>query len=216
MAIAFDSAGTSFTTSSDGVFSCTQTITDNTNGILVAFVGIRTTTAAVNSAPKYAGNNMTKVIAGSAANVNQELWYLVNPPTGLGTLNGTWSATSTRKPCVMMAFTGVNTSVPFAGSNFFAGTAASGSIANVGLGAGNWEIGAFVQTAQNGTMDIGNVRGSVGDAFMQELAGDSTGGTLRWTLPSTVFTLVGAELAVDSGVAPQSNVGYRSLLGVGV
>src|SRR4051794_6575116 len=99
MAIAFDSVGTGETSAAGGTFSWTHTVVSNTNGILLAAVGQFAGTGTITGL-KFAGQNLTSILG--TTNVGDaerhELWYLLTPPTGLGTFNGTWSAAGAGDP----------------------------------------------------------------------------------------------------------------------
>lgn len=216
MAIVFDSSG--FGTGNNiTTISWTHNIVSNTNGILVAVIGNPGTANVTNLA--YAGTNLTKVIAGTETPtlLDNQAWYLLNPPTGLGTFNGTYSASNFNLCAVSMAYTGVNIATPVAGSVVAFGTlATSGSITRT-ITAGNFFVGGAYITISPGTTVIGNERGTANRSPGpdEQIGADATTGTLRWTSAvNTVYSMVAIELnaaaAVVSTTTPMLN-----LLGVG-
>ena len=210
----FDSVGTGYTTASGSVITWPHTVVSNSDGVILASLGANTTGSITSL--KFAGAALTKIIGGTngaSGGVENELWYLLNPPTGLGTFNGTYSATFGDKGGISLAYTGINQATPIFGSGITVGTAQNSGSVEVALQANNWLVGAYFVDGAPGTTGIGVERGT--PAGNGELMGaDSTGGTLEWARGSGNFTIVAAELNAAAAVA--SAVGYRSLLGVGI
>lgn len=212
MAIVFDSVGTAGAFTAAG--TAAHTINSNTNGILLAFFFMNSGTASINANPTFAGTAMTKIIAqqNSFGGVAAEAWYLLNPPTGLGTTLGTANA-GNRLDIVSLAYTGVSQVSPIAGST--SGTSSAngtiGSITSV-ISGSNWFVGASGIHTGPGTLVIGNQRGTVSVANY-DIAADSTGGTLEWDFAADNSSMVGAQLAV---AAASSTFKPSNLLNMGV
>ncbi len=222
MAIAFDSKGTGVDANNNGTIQWTHTISSNTNGIIIANFGISGVGVNINASPTYAGTAMTKIgtARNSINNVGLELWYLLSPPTGLGTFHGTWDGNSTNKAGVSMAYTGVAQTNPIVGSTTFIGTSVtSGSITRT-LAANNWFVGGLMMNSKTGTTATGNKRGTANTTFDEAMGADATGGTIRWTSASVSVGMVGAELAIfPAGIGTKliqstgtSNLGLGSTL----
>lgn len=219
MAIVFDSVGTGGDTNNNGTFTTTHNVVSNTNGILLAVVGERT--LGTITGLKFAGSDLTKVLGTDQTAASTELWYLLAPSTGLGTLNGTWSSANTAKNVVTIALTGVDQTTPIAGSTKeVTANVTSGSVVDISMASGAWFAGGMQTVEEPGTTSIGNERGtaSVGGLIEAEVIGaDSTGGTLRWTFPDSIrFQGLAVEVAAAAGGGGATTVGYRSLLGVGI
>lgn len=205
MPIAFDTAGSGINTTSNTVLSWTHTIGNTDLGILVAIIGCRGTPNVTNLA--YQGQNMTAVIRGTSSTVaSAALFYLVNPPTGLGTFNGTFSAANAQKLGVSMVYTGVQPVSPISGSvQGTTGTVTSGSIVRAPA-ANNWFVGGMMMGTKPGTTSTGNQRSTGTTAGNNSFGVDSTGGTLRWTSAAAgaFKAMVGAELVAFPGrLVPQ-------------
>lgn len=220
MAIAFDSAGSASDANANGTIQSTHTVVSNTNGILLAFFACDSATSSLNSSPKYNGQALTKIIAGTDTSNFQfaELWYLKAPPTGLGTLKGTWSSSLVQsKTVITSAYTGVDQTTPIPGSSLFIGTSVSSGSLTQSISANNWLVGGMQNNGTIGTVTSGNTRGTIllneYNAFV-----DNTNGTIRWTFANLDDTvMVGAEIAQVSGGGGGANVviGYKSQLGIG-
>lgn len=210
--ITFDTIGTR-SVASGSVISWAHTVaTTNNNGILV--VGFLANGTANATSVKYAGTAMTKIIAGTqVANINEaELWYLLNPPSGLGTINGTYSVNSLPEIDGMsVSYFGVDQVTPILGSARVLGTATNnGSVTRTLANVDSFWIGINGVDNVTGSTNIGNQRGTAGGGGELMFA-DSLGGTLRWANSNAAsnWTLLGAEMAA----APR--IGMRKLLGVG-
>lgn len=201
MAIAFDSVASSGTAGFKQVVSWAHTVVSNTNGAMIVFASDNGTSNVTSL--KFAGNPLTKIIAGtSSGNPTGEMWYMVNPPIGLGTFNGTWSVMNNDdKSVVSMAYTGVNSATPIAGSVSILGTSVnSGSVTRT-IGLNNLFVGGITLSGRPGTTSVGNERGTFSPDTAQEVLGaDSTGGTIRWTHPVNNFVAQGIELNNSNGV----------------
>ncbi len=210
MAIAFDSIGTA-AFGIGTVQSSTHTVVSNTNGILFALfaTGVGAT---LQASPKYSGQAMTKVVIGTAATpLAIEMWYLLNPPTGLGTALGTWDVTSSRRETITIAYTGVNQTTPIAGSTAGSATAVtSGSVTRT-IAANSWWVGAALWSTTSGTQAIGNLRGSSFTTGWREFGADATSGTLNWTFPSTDVAMVGAEIQPPAAGISNLNLQVRQI-----
>lgn len=201
MAIAFDSVGTASNTNSNGTISWPHTLINNSNGIILAFFGGASTPGTIVNPPTFAGSAMTKLINVTNANstMAQEIWYLKNPPIGTGTFNGTWSNSTIGKRSISLAYTGINQSIPFAGSTTTSGTTGgSATLTDTTLGLNNWFVGAVIQNSGVGTTAIGNQRGTVTASSIEEMGADNTTGTLKWTWFGGQSAAVGAELNIAS------------------
>lgn len=209
-----------FNPSSGGTtFSWSHTVGNLTNGFIAAIIG--GDIAGSVSSLKFAGTAMTKVAGTVAAGgpTDCELWYLLNPPTGLGTFNGTISgATSLETDTASISYGNVNQVTPILGSVIAAGTATSGSITRSLTGGGNSIfLGASAIDNAAGTTAIGSQLGTASNGGGNLLVANINTGTLRWTYGGLTshFANVGIEL---NGVAAGTNLiqsSGTSALGLG-
>ena len=217
MALAFDSIGTN--TTGGTVTSWTHTVGVGSNPILLVYVFNGGTQPPVANL-KFAGTALTLLKSGTQTGdpISGQLWYLLNPPSGLGTFNGTYLANSGGEiDSMSVSYLGVNQSTPFAGSAIKIGTSTpAGSVTFTSLPANAWSVGFITYDNNTGTTKIGNQRGTAGQGAMV-VGMDSTGGTLQGTNSnsSSNFVMIGAELQAAPSGTVSSGPGYRSLLGVG-
>lgn len=221
MAIAYDIKGTKNGVSGS-VVSWPHTVGAGvTNGIIFAYFFNGGTAPPISAGSlKFAGLNMTLLLSGTQTGdpFSGDLWYLLNPPTGLGTFNGTFKAVPSggEYDCLSESYSGVNQSTPFAGSSFKVGTSQStpGTLAFTSLPSNAWAVGFAAYDNNTGTIATGNFRGTAGSGAMV-VGGDSTGGTLAWSNSNNTsnYVLLGAQLQAFSGAV---SIGYKSLLGVGL
>lgn len=111
MAISFIS-GTS-TNGSASSFTFAHNIPTTSNAILFVDIGLRTTTSS-GTGVTYSGVNMTRLadLNDSGANDRQEIWYLLNPPTGNNNVIVTLAASS-KAAIGAVSYNGVNQTSPF-------------------------------------------------------------------------------------------------------
>ncbi len=218
MAIAFDTLGTG--SNAGGVtITWKHTVGVGANGIIFAQTLANIATGTISSI-KFAGTAMTKIIAADqvgAAN-EVELWYLLNPPSGLGTFNGTWSANAGgENDGLSFSYFGVKQTTPILGSTSKLGTATNSGI-NIGLsltGTQSWFLGVAGFDNNTGTITTGNFRGTAGNAGML-VGADNTAGTLVWSDSNAVsnWAIVAAEFAPNVDPAG-TKTGYMPLMGIG-
>lgn len=217
MAVSFDASG-SATVVSGSVVSWSHTIGNNATGNRIVLASLLQNGSANITSIKFAGNAMTKIIAGTQGgnNLSSEIWYLLNPPTGLGTFNGTYSAnTSPEIDAVSASYFGVNQTTPINGSASFIGTAVtSGSVTRTLTNPNSFWFGgaSFDNTA--GTTNIGNQRGTIGNGGKMMVA-DSTGGTVRWTDSTVNMVALGAEIAAFGATQNLIQSSGTAVLGIG-
>ena len=219
MAISFDAHSANSTTAGSVVHG-TLTV-GGTGGIVLAYMFNGGTAPPIgNGTVKYAGTNMTLLLSGTQTGdpFSAQIWYLLNPPSGLGTLNGTYPGTPSggEYDTLLVSYLGVNQATPFAGSQSKIGTSqsANGTIAFTSLPTNTWAVGVAAYDNNTGTVATGNFRGTAGSGAMV-IGADNTTGTIAWSNTNNVsnYVLLGAELqATPSGAA---SPGYISLLGVG-
>ncbi len=216
MLINFDAKGTA-TNAGLGTIQWTHTVGNGLkgNGIIFAFLLDALSAGSVTNVT-FAGTNMTKIISGTNTTnaVLGEMWFLLNPPTGLGTFHGTFSAVSgAEDDALSLSYSGVAQTTPILGSAFKVGT-----VTNTGFGVGrnltgtnSWWIGAAFADNKQIALTTGNLRGTAANAG--ELMGaDNTAGTLVFngTIAPNWVT-VGAEVAPFVG----GSLGYLGLMGAG-
>lgn len=202
-------------TSSGTTFSWTHTVGGGLlNSIILASVG--GDIAGSISSMTYAGTAMTKIAGTVAAGgpSDCEIWYLLKPPSGLGTFHGTIAgATSQETDAFSVSYQNVNQITPILGSVIAAGTATSGSITRALTGGGNSIFfGATSIDNTAGTTATGSQLGTESAGNGNLLVADLNTGTINWTYAGNTvnFANIGVELY---GIAART--GYISLLGVG-
>ena len=117
MAIVFDTKGTG-SNGGGTTISWAHTVGVGNNGILFAQTLADIATGSLTSL-KFAGQALTKIISGDniANTVEAGLWYLLNPPSGLGTFNGTWSVNAgVENDALSLSYFGASQSNPILGS----------------------------------------------------------------------------------------------------
>ena len=160
---------------------------------------------------------MTRIVHGTNGNstFETELWYLLNPPTGLGTFHGTFSETNgIFDVAVSMSYAGVAQTAPILGSV----TANGSEVTSFGIGrtltgTNSWFIGGGNNDGL-GSMSVGNSR--VISSGSNVIGGDNTIGTLGFNNGGTSTNWIGVAAEVAPFVSTANvAVGYISLLGVG-
>ncbi len=202
MALTYDSAGT-LNGAAGSVVSWTHTVGAGVNnGILLAYMFNGGTAPLISAGSlKYAGTAMTLLTSGTQTGdpFSAQLWYLLNPPIGKGTFNGTYNSIPSggEYDCLSESYANVNQVTPFAGSSIKIGTsnANGGSVTFTSLPANAWTVGFIAYDNNTGTTGIGNQRGTAGNGAMN-VGMDSTGGTIQGTNSNNVsnFVMIGAEL----------------------
>lgn len=208
--------GTIGTTSNAGGSTVTNThtlATTTNNGILIAAI-LGNGTGNITSL-KYAGTAMTKVIAGTQAGaaVESELWYLLNPPAGLGTMNGTFSGTMGAEiDLLSLSYYGVDQTTPILGSARVVGTATgNGSITRTLANVDSFWLGMNALDNMSGSTDVGIQRGTVGNGG-EVMVADRLLGTVRFTNTNAASNWVLLGLELVAAPAPR----FKNLLGVGI
>lgn len=185
------------------------------NGILVVSVAMRTNTPSVRSVT-YNGHNLTKLERSARSNAAAELWYLVGPPEGTGTVTVRLSA-SVRFAASASTFEHVDGTTPFGTA-----VAATGSSqeATLDVSSATGELVIDVLSKQVSTEDI-TADGSQSTRWTQVTTSSATnnlraGGstkageattTMSWTWPTTdrAWALLAAPLkpmSTTGGSAP--------------
>lgn len=196
MAIAFDAAG-SKTLTVGSVLSWAHTTTGNNPLLIVAFEASSGGGSVVNN-PTYAGQNLTKIITANNSSGTSSLWYLLNPPTGIGTINGTFSISSPDYIGVSMTYTGVDQSLPIVGSTSTTYLSQTSGSITTNISNGMLLVGADgISSSSTGTLDTSN--GAVERIFasvdtFRNMGASNTNGTLRWTHPSASGKITAATL----------------------
>lgn len=216
--ISYDSGGTK-NAAAGSVVSWSHTVGAGTNGLVLAYFFNGGTSPPFGAGSlKYAGTAMTLLATGTQVSdpFSAQLWYLKNPPPGLGTFNGTFNNIpgGGEYDALSESYFGVNQITPFAGSAISIGTSNStGGSVTRGIVGADWWAGFIAYDNNTGTTAIGNQRGTAGNGAML-VGADSTGGTLRWTNPNTVsnFVAIGAELVASAGLVQSSGT---AVLGLG-
>lgn len=194
------------------VVSWPHTVGVGTNGILFAYFFNGGTAPPIGAGSlKYAGTAMTLLASGTQTGdpFSGQMWYLSNPPAGLGTFNGTFNSNPSggEYDCLSESYFGVNTTSPIVASAVSIGTSNStgGSVTNTTLSTPDWWAGFIAYDNNTGTVATGNFRGTAGSGAML-VAADSTGGTLRWTNSNNTsnFVAIGAELRASAGLIQTS------------
>lgn len=197
------------------VLTWTHVVGAGTNRLINAYVfdgGTATPTGM-----SFNGTAMTLLKSGTQTGdpISGQFWYFKNPPTGMGTLKGTYSGTPSggEYDALSVSYSGVNQLTPYAGSSISIGTNSStgGSVTRAIQGA-NWWAGFITFDNNTGVIAIGNQRGTAGSGA-QLLGADSTGGTLRWTNSnnSSNFVAIGAELVASDGLVQSSGTAALGL-----
>jgi hypothetical protein len=155
MAIALDGTAGTIVSDTNYYIQWPHTVTSATNGILIVYYGIDNSTGSVTSLT-FAGTSLTKK-AVSNTNCYIEMWYLLNPPTGLGTVRGSISSLRTNKSGLSLSYTGVNQDTPVLGTTSYNGYFTEGGTVTRSITAGNLFIGG-VSTDRVSTINTGNER----------------------------------------------------------
>lgn len=206
------------------------------NGILCAMSACRGAALAgdlVVSSISFAGTNLTKALAQPgtdlvATRLNCEIWYLLNPPAGLGTLTFNTTGVVTFATGFGASFSGVDPTVPIAATNGSSRDAAtdpspvlvpfSGLPANVFLVNSIYHKTGGAITPGNSATAIGTAGpNSDGDRSGAAYQGPlTTNGTTSWTYVTDDAWLEAAvalnPFVAASGAIP---VSWRGLRGVG-
>lgn len=219
--ITFDTAGTG-SNAGLGTIQWTHTIGAGSNSIIFASTLGAYSTGSISSLT-FAGTQMTRIIKGTETTADPivaELWYLLNPPSGLGTFHGTFSVVGgVENDALSLSYFGVNQTTPILGSVTNNGSATNSNI-NIGrvlTGTNSWFVGFAQFDNVTGTITTGNFRGTAGATGMI-VGGDNTSGTLVWSNSNALsnWDIVAAEFApVGTGVAAPAFIGYLGLMGVG-
>lgn len=225
--IAFDAAG-STTASSGSTFSFAHTCT-GANGLLVLHF-FNSGTSHISSVT-YANQAMTSIISGTKGLTQEaELWYLVNPPTGLGTINGTVNKNSglNNAAAVSTSFTGVDQTTPIGGSNVTIGTSVSaGTVTLATTVDTSWLVGGLGMSDQPGTSvtTTGQVLRGFGTSSFAGYYAVTNGpisptatGTIQFTTPTLDNNVMPiAEIRPSPAAAPggATNQTFKTLTGVG-
>jgi len=195
----YDASGT-LNNGVGSVLSWTHTVGAGvTSGIIQAYVFDGGTATPNNMS--YNGTAMTLLKSGTQTGdpISAQFWYFLNPPTGLGTIKGTYSGTPSggEYDALSVSYSGVNQTTPFAGSQVFIGTnnSTGGSVAFTSLPANAITVAFVAYDNNTGSVAIGTQRGTAGNGAMV-LGADSSGGTVRFTNTNNLSNLVviGAEL----------------------
>lgn len=224
--IAFDAAG-SFSQTSGSVFTWAHTVT-GANTLMIAQIG-HTASIGTVVGIKFAGVNMTRIIAGTNGR-SSELWYLVAPASGLGTLTGTFSAANAfENNGVSVSVTGVNQTTPIQGSasNNWAVGATSGSVNLTTATDTSWLVGGASLTSVTGVAEdltTGQVSRIIGPGLSTETRMSTNGpispagaSKLRYTFTSAGGAATVAEVnpAAAAGGGGAVNQTFKTLLGAG-
>lgn len=218
MAIALDNFR--FGTSPSSIGTISHTVTSNTNGIVVAFLS-SLQNGTISPTPTFNGTAMSVILRGAKVNtVTLEAYYYLNPPTGVGTIIGTTSASGTPTVFVAASYTGVNQSTPISGSyNGSQNFAAPGTLVDTGYTAGNLFVGALYNSVIPGTLLVGTEIGTAVVTTHEYMLAHIGAGTLTWKVTNSTQPMIGVELnAAASGIgtsliqsAGTSGIGLTSI-----
>lgn len=228
MAVSFDASGTYAGGGLPGTYSLT--IGGGANRVLIVgnafwWNGGTITTGA--GTVTFQGSPMTLVpnsgTASSDADFWTEQWYLVNPPSGLGTVIFIGNILNTTQRSSASSWTGVDQVTPIDTNTTVANSndPISGTLTTTGANEYILDVLSHASsntiTAGAGQTEILNVNSSGVTAGASYLSQVSAGlGTLSWTCPGGPSAYSLLALKASGGVVATTFVGFKTLLGVGV
>ena len=230
MPITFDAASSLAVSSAVSTASWNHTVASSVNSILIVSAGFRTTASSIvnTTAVTYGGVALTKAV--SIANqdtariqVQEDLWYLLNPTAGLSSIHVTWSNSS-------ISFAHGAFGVSYTGTLGVGSTAASTgassapSVAVTLTSANSWGVGAlrkgnaFLATTVSGeTLRAGSTAGGWVGQRLDVSPGTSGSNTLNLTGGTAVLNaFVALELLSTSVPAPSALPPQLAIVGVGL
>ena len=228
MPIAFDSASSLAASSGVSTISWNHTVGTSVNSILIVSAGFRTTASSLvdTTAVTYGGVSLTKAISfanqtGARTQVRENLWYLLNPASGVSSIHVTYSNSSISFPhgAFGVSYTGTsgvgNTSASTATSSGPLLAFNITSSQNLAIGGFRSNIDVLLSTSGSETLRVASTAGTDYGGIADEsvsLPGDVTirlnGGT------AVANVVVGLEL-LTTVTAVVSSLFLLNLMGVG-
>ena len=187
--------------------SWSHTTDSMSNRLLMVGASLRNSASQTVSSVTYGGVNLNSLRADSnGVNVRTEIWYLVNPDFGTGTIAVTFSA-SVKAVCGAITLLAVNQTNPFTNNNGATGTSVSPS-ASVTSAADDWLFGVL------GTKGIDNLQDfidQISDVDSHPDHGTHSDFTKEQTAPDTVYdTLTEANTGGTFGKSAGAGTSYLS------
>jgi hypothetical protein len=195
-----------------GTLSWTHTVSGSSRLIVVG-VSLAGGTGAQNVT--YQGVSLTKLTATSNASTNTvEIWYLVNPPTGAGTVRVDLpNGNTARYSAGSISYTGVNQSNPFGTSavNTGTGTTASVAIATTTSGQAIMDVLSKVNSTEapsptspqapefSNVTTSGTAASNVYTAGSAVVGSASTISSMSWTWPTSARAWAEAAVLINPG-----------------
>ncbi len=202
MAIILDSSSSVGSTTSGSILTWAHTINASNNALMLVHLATTGTTHFADL--KFAGTSLTKVIAGTqSTGPDSECWYLLHPPAGLGTFNGTVTQSNIARAGNAVCYNNVNQTNPILGSATANAAAAAASTISLAMaGTRSWfSAGAgFISPGTSSNTPKQVNRGTVG--FLTSVLTVDTlsmlpaaaTGTLIWTHASAASSMTGVEI----------------------